>query len=98
MFENLVYLELKRNGFDVWVGVMRNKEVDFVAKKDDRLIYLQCAYMLIDKTTIDREYAPLKSINDNYEKVVMSLDDFSLPINDGIKHIRGWELREFING
>lgn len=98
MFENLVYLELKRNGFDVWVGVMRNKEVDFVAKKDDRLIYLQCAYMLIDKTTTDREYAPLKSINDNYEKVVMSLDDFSLPINDGIKHIRGWELREFING
>lgn len=96
LLENLVYLELKRNGFEVWVGYMRNKEVDFVAKKDDRTIYLQSTYMLIDKTTIEREYSSLEAINDNFEKIVVSLDDFSLPIKEGIKHIRAWELCNFL--
>lgn len=96
LLENLVYLELKRNGFEVWVGVLRNKEVDFVAKKDDRIIYLQSSYMLIDNSTIEREYSSLESINDSFEKIVVSLDDFSLPIKGGIKHIRAWELSDYL--
>ncbi len=92
LVENLVYLELRRHGYDVWVGVLRNKEVDFVAKKNDRLIYVQSAYMLFDDKTILREYSALEAIDDNYEKIVVSLDDVSFPIKNGIKHIKAWEL------
>ncbi|MFA6335929.1 MAG: ATP-binding protein [Bacteroidales bacterium] len=95
--ENLVYLELKRAGFDVYVGIMRNKEVDFVAKKADRTIYLQSSYMLIDDATVKREYAPLKAIDDNYEKVVVSLDDITMPANEGIRHIQAWNLYVVLN-
>jgi len=90
--ENLVYLQLKRAGFDVYVGSMRGKEVDFVAKKDDRVIYVQCSYMLTDESTVEREFSALEGIDDNYEKIVVSLDDVSIPSRGGIKHIKAWEL------
>jgi predicted AAA+ superfamily ATPase len=95
--ENLVYLELRRAGYETYVGAMRDKEVDFVAKKGDRVIYLQVAYILADEQTTLREYAPLEAIQDNYEKIVVSLDDLSLPSNQGIKHIRAWELYSLMN-
>lgn len=66
--ENLVYLELLRHGYDVYVGSIKDKEVDFVAIKNDRIIYVQATYMLVDEQTIEREYAPLECIADNYEK------------------------------
>ncbi|WP_165027014.1 ATP-binding protein [Dysgonomonas sp. ZJ279] len=90
--ENLVYLELRRAGYEVYVGAMRDKEVDFVAKKGDRVIYLQSTYLMADEQTTKREYAPLEAIQDNYEKFVVSLDDISLPSNEGIKHIQAWNL------
>ncbi len=92
LVENLVYLELRRAGFDVYVGTLRNKEVDFVAKKADQVIYVQSAYMLMDEATIEREYSALEVISDNFEKMVVSLDDVALPLKGGIKHIRAWEL------
>ncbi len=92
--ENLIYLELRRAGYDIYVGAMRDKEVDFVARKGDRLVYLQCAYIMVDDQTVEREYAPLRSIKDNYEKVVVSLDDVALPPNEGIKHVQAWKLAE----
>jgi predicted AAA+ superfamily ATPase len=95
--ENLVYLELRRAGFEVYVGAMRDKELDFVAKKGDRLIYIQATYLLIDEQTARREYAPLDSISDNYEKWVVSLDDVSLPSNNGIKHIQAWKLGDVLS-
>jgi predicted AAA+ superfamily ATPase len=94
--ENLVYLELRRVGYEVYVGAIRDKEVDFVAKKGDRLIYLQSAYLLVDEQTTLREYAPLEAIADNYEKAVVSLDDISLPSNKGIRHIQAWKLHEIL--
>jgi predicted AAA+ superfamily ATPase len=94
--ENLVYLELRRAGYEVYVGAMRDKEVDFVAKKRDRLIYVQSTYLLVDEQTLIREYAPLEAIGDNYEKVVVSLDDISLPSNKGIRHIQAWKLHEIL--
>jgi len=92
--ENLVYLELRRAGFEVYVGTMRDKEVDFVAKKGDRLIYVQSSYLLADEQTIRREYTPLEAIHDHYEKVVVSLDDITLPSNNGIRHLQAWRLGE----
>lgn len=94
--ENLVYLELRRAGYKVYVGKMRDKEVDFVAKKGDRLIYVQSSYLLADEQIIRREYAPLEAIHDHYEKVVVSLDDVSLPSNNGIRHIQAWRLGELL--
>lgn len=94
--ENLVYLELRRAGYEVFVGTMRDKEIDFVAKKGDRLIYLQSTYLLVDEQIIQREYAPLQAIPDNYEKAVVSLDDVSFPSNKGIRHIQVWKLSEIL--
>ena len=95
--ENLVYLELRRAGFDIYVGSIRNKEVDFVAKKADRVVYLQSTYMLADETTIEREYSSLEAIDDSFEKLVVSLDDVILPVRGGIRHVRAWELAPLIN-
>lgn len=92
LLENLIYLELCRAGFDVYVGTLRNKEVDFVAKKADRIIYLQSAYMLIDEPTVIREYSSLEAIDDNFEKIVVSLDEITLPVKEGIRHIQAWDL------
>lgn len=58
--ENLVYLQLRRSGYNVYVGAMRDKEVDFVASKGDRVIYVQSTYLLSDEQTVRREYASLE--------------------------------------
>ena len=94
--ENLVYLDLKRAGFQVYVGTIGDKEVDFVANKGDRRIYIQSAYLMTDEKTMDREYGPLEVIPDSYEKFVVSLDDMTLPSNQGIKHIQAWRLQDFL--
>ena len=96
LLENMVYLELIRHGYDVYVGSVKDKEVDFVAIKNDRTIYVQSTYMLTDEQTIEREYTPLEIITDNYEKIVVSLDDFQLPSRNGIRHIRAWELSRIL--
>ena len=96
--ENLVYLELLRQGFDVYVGTIKEKEVDFVAIKNDRRIYLQATYVLADEATIQREYAPLKLIDDNYEKYIVSLDDLPLASQNGIRHIQAWQLSPILKG
>jgi hypothetical protein len=90
--ENLVYLELCRAGYAVYVGNIRNREVDFVACKADRTIYLQSTYMLVDESTIEREYSALEAIDDNFEKMVVSLDEIALPSRGGIKHVQAWKL------
>jgi uncharacterized protein len=96
LVENMIYLELCRAGFDVYVGALRNKEVDFVAKKADRIIYLQSAYQLSDESTVEREYSALEAIGDNFEKLVVSLDEIVLPLRGGIKHLQAWNLYEYI--
>ncbi len=96
LVENLIYLELCRAGFDVYVGVLRNKEVDFVAKKADRVIYIQSTYLLSDESTVEREYSALESIGDNFEKIVVSLDDATLPLRGGIRHLQAWNLKEIL--
>ncbi|MDR1022465.1 MAG: ATP-binding protein [Prevotellaceae bacterium] len=96
LVENLVYLELCRLGYDVYAGTLRNKEVDFVAKKADLVVYLQSAYMLSDRATVEREYSSLEAIGDSFEKVVVSLDEISMPLRGGIKHIQAWNLTDML--
>lgn len=96
LLENAVYLQLRQAGYEVFVGTMRNGEIDFVAKKYDRVIYFQVAYLLSDKQTVEREYSAFNSINDNYEKFVVTLDEVMFPSNSGIKHIQAWKLEGVI--
>lgn len=94
--ENLLFLELCRSGYEIYVGAMRDKEIDFVVKKGDRTIYIQVTYLLIDENSIRREYAPLEAIQDNFEKWVITLDDVPFTSNMGIKHIQAWMLRNYL--
>ena len=70
--------------YDVYVSNIKEKEVDFVAIKNDWTIYVQATYMLVGEQTIEQEYAPLECIADNYENVVVSLDDLQQPSRNGI--------------
>ena len=97
MLENLIYLELRRCGYKIYVGALQNKEVDFVAQKNDRVIYLQSAYLLADEATIEREYSALDAIQDHYEKILVSMDEFNFPNRNGIKHVQAWNLSEYIS-
>lgn len=74
MLENLVFLELKRQGYEVYIGKLANSEIDFIATKDDAKIYIQVTYLLASAKTIEREFAPLLAIKDNYPKYVLSMD------------------------
>jgi predicted AAA+ superfamily ATPase len=96
LLENLVYLELRRKGYEVYAGVIPGKEIDFVAKQADKTIYVQVAYLLHDETTLEREYSALDAVSDHYPKMVVSLDEFQLPLKDGIQHVRAWELGEIL--
>lgn len=86
ILENIVYIELLRRGYDVKVGDINGREVDFVCNKVDRKIYIQVNYLLSGKETVKREFGSLRAIGDDYEKYVLSMDnlDFS---NAGIKHM-----------
>lgn len=94
LVENLIYLELRRAGYEVYIGSIKDKEVDFVARKADRVIYVQSSYLLVEQETIVREYASLEAISDNYEKYIVTLDDLTFPSNRGIRHIQAWNFSE----
>jgi hypothetical protein len=97
LLENAVYLSLRRAGYRVYVGTIKDTEVDFVAIKGERKIYLQVTLQLTEEQTIEREYRSLKLIDDNFDKFVISLDDYKIPTNEGIEHISAWNLDDFLN-
>ena len=83
--ENIVYMEMLRRGYKVYVGRAGNKEVDFVCEKSRERIYLQVAYLLASEETIEREFSVLLGINDNYPKYVLSMDKFNMG-REGVLH------------
>jgi len=76
LLENTVYLELLRRGYTVSVGKLDNLEIDFIAEKTNEKLYVQVCYLLASKETEDREFAPLEKIEDNYPKIVLTMDKF----------------------
>ena len=74
MLENVVCIELLRRGYRVSVGRIGDLEIDFVAERDGRKTYIQVAYLLPSKTTLEREAAPLLAVKDNYPKLLLTLD------------------------
>ena len=94
ILENVVYLELLRRGYDVYVGKVDSFEVDFVAQNQDGNHYYQVALTVRDEATLAREIRPLQIIQDDYPKVILTLDDDPSRDIEGIKIInaRDWLL------
>ncbi len=101
ILENVVYLELLRRGYEVYIGKYEDLEVDFVAKKPENTIYYQVALTTRSDSEdedkiLNRELTPLKKINDNYPKYILTLDDDLDTDYDGIKKINvlDWLLED----
>ena len=89
--ENVVYLELLRRGFTVNVGKAGQTEIDFVARKGDRVRYYQVSASLTEETTFQREIAPLRMVKDNYPKTILTLDRFTAGDYEGIEVVNAVE-------
>lgn len=85
--ENVVYFELLRRGYDVAIGKVGNAEVDFIATKADDKLYVQVTESMVSEEVRNRELAPLQKIDDNYEKIVLSLDTGIDGSYEGIKSL-----------
>lgn len=86
IIENIVFLELKRRGYNVYVGKLDTTEIDFVAEKQNKKIYVQVAYKLENEQTVNREFGNLLALDDQYPKYVVTMDDFWKDNIDGIQH------------
>jgi predicted AAA+ superfamily ATPase len=94
VMENAVYLHLKHLGYKLSVGVLPGGEIDFVAEKKGKILYIQVTYLLADASTIEREFGNLMKIQNNYPKYVVSMDPITrLKDYNGITHI---PLRTFL--
>jgi len=91
IFENIVYMELLRQGYKVTVGKAGEKEIDFIAEKQSQKLNVQVAYLLASQETILREFGAYSTVRDNFPKYVVSYDEFDLS-RDGYKHVN---IREF---
>ena len=87
IIENIVYLELIRRGYKVFIGKVNDCEIDFMANKADDIKYIQVSASIRDRNTYEREIKPLKSINDNYEKIILTLDNDLDENDNGVKII-----------
>ena len=87
VFENLVYNQLVSKGYIVYVGKLKNMEIDFIANKNGITKYIQVAYLLPDEKVRQREFGNLLKIKDNYEKIVISADELLSGDYKGIKQV-----------
>lgn len=96
IIENIVYLELMRRNYNVYIGYFTNAKIDFVAIKNGEMEYYQVCLSLLNEEVLKREVKSLKMINDNYPKYIISMDKVGTNYNiDGIKHINliDWLMR-----
>ena len=96
VLENVVYLELRRRGFDIYIGKYDDKEIDFLVKNKDGVIYIQVAETLSSKKTLERELAPLKAIKDYHPRVIITTDYDLNESYEGIKvmNVFDWLLNK----
>ena len=96
--ENIVYFELLRRGYNVNIGKQDKEEVDFIAVKNGIITYIQVTADMKAKETFEREIRPLNMIKDNYKKIILTLDKFTLGDYAGIqvKNLIEWLLEDSI--
>jgi predicted AAA+ superfamily ATPase len=94
ILENTVYLHLRICGFDVTVGKLGDREIDFVASRRGETQYFQVAYLIADQKTHEREFGNLAAIKDNYPKTVLSMDEFEGNSFQGINQLN---IRTFLS-
>ena len=87
ILENVVYSHLISMDYEVSIGKISNFEIDFIAQKNNKKNYIQVAYLLSDEKVIKREFGNLQKIKDNYNKYVISLDQFQFDNKNGIEHL-----------
>lgn len=85
VLENVIYLELKRRGFEVFIGKYDNKEIDFIASNNDNIFYIQVAETVKTNIVLERELTPLKAIKDFHHRAIITLD---YEINQSIEGIK----------
>lgn len=95
LMENAIFLHLSQKHYEVFTGQQTGgKEIDFVARKGDEVVYIQASYLMADEKTREREFGNLQAIRNNYPKYVVSLDEWTSGSSiDGIKHVH---LGEFL--
>jgi predicted AAA+ superfamily ATPase len=86
ILENMVYLELLRNGYEVAVGKINGREIDFAAHRNNETVYIQTAYLLASPGTVEREFSVYDQVKDHFPKYVLSLDEFDLS-RKGVRHV-----------
>ena len=86
VLEDIVHTELRSQGYEVRVGWSGAKEVDFLARRGQEVLYVQVCYLLAGQETMDREFGVLESIPDNHPKLVLSLDPLSRG-RSGTRHL-----------
>ncbi len=84
--ENIVYWEMRRRGYDTFIGKQDSREVDFVGIRRDEKIYVQVTYRMVSDATVEREFSPLLAISDHYPKFVVSMDDVWQDNIEGVRH------------
>lgn len=88
IIENIVYFELLRKGYDVAIGKIDDKEIDFIAVSAERKIYIQVTESMNDPATREREFAPLRKVKDNYEKIIIANEVLNPATQDGIRIVK----------
>ncbi len=98
VLENIVCFELLKRGYDAAIGKVENLEVDFIATKPEEVLHIQVTESMLSEETRARELRPLMKIQDNYEKIVLSLDDDLSNSYDGIKSLIlvNWLMEDWI--
>lgn len=86
LLENIVFLELIRQGYSITIGKIQDLEVDFVCRKANQIKYIQVSQSILDENTRKREFKSLEKISDSYPKYVISMDSFDFSVN-GIIHL-----------
>ncbi len=94
--EGIVYMALLRKGYEVNIGVLYNSEVDFVATSGNKTLYIQVAYSIEDHPTAEREYGAFKGIKGEGEKLLVTMDEDSFPVRDGVRHFPAWIFEDYI--
>ena len=96
ILENIIFLELRRRGYELSFGKIGNTELDFVAVKEGNPVYFQVALTTREKQTLERELRPLNNIKDHYPKYLLTLDDDLPAVYNGIQRINAldWLLKD----